>query len=136
MPPIIRPAELTPKAKHLYKQVKNLKKVTNVYKIGNIALKTRLQSANKCFNYKHSGLSEETIWFCLQQLLRKRVKSKGQRLSLHEKLMCLALYKTSGPGYRLLSRWFQLPSRRTMARVLQMVGERLAGCHTCCISTF
>ena len=133
-PLIIRSTQLTPKAKHLYKQVRNLQKMTNVYQLRNVTLKSRLQSAKKFSNYEHSGLPEDTIKFCLHQLLRKRVASNGQRFSFREKLMSLALYKTSGAGYRLLSRWFQLPSRRTMSRMLQMVPLE-SGINPCVISS-
>lgn len=30
----------------------------------------------------------------------------------------MALYKTSGTGYRFLSRWFALPSKKTLSRLL------------------
>lgn len=38
--------------------------------------------------------------------------------------MALALFKSSGAAYRLLSRWFNLPSRHTLRRLLKNVVMR------------
>lgn len=61
---------------------------------------------------------------CMQQLMRKRAKPKGGRYSIEKKLICLALYKTSGSAYRFLVDWFHLPCPRTVKRTLHNIPER------------
>lgn len=92
--------------------------MAGTYKTQLSSLRRRLKFAEQHVDIANSGLRSEAINFCLQQLNHKTVKSKGVRFTNNEKLMALALYKTSGPGYRFLSKWFKLPSRRTLTRLL------------------
>ena len=129
------PAELAPKAKHFDKDARNWQKMNRVYEFRNLTLRKRLRLANKHFHLQKSCLRQETVNFCLQRVLRKRVKSKGKskEFSLNEKLICLGLYKTSGAEYTSLSRWFDLPSSRTMAQLLQTIPIE-SGINKCVIS--
>lgn len=113
--------QLTPKARVLYKRARAFKSVAGIYKTRLSSFRRRLKFANNHIDLFNSQLRSEAINFCLQQLNRKPTKSTGVRFTYDEKLMALALYKTSGPGYRFLSKWFKLPSRRTLTRLLHNV---------------
>lgn len=112
---------LTPKARTLYGRARRLKNVASAYRIRSKNLRRRLKLAEKDFKMQSSSLRNEAVQFCLQQLTRKSTKPRGRRFTMDEKLMSLALYKTSGAAYRFLSKWFNLPSRQTLRRLLQGV---------------
>lgn len=116
---VSRAIKLTPKAKTLYKTARRFRNIVSVYKKRSLSFKRRLRLAEKHFAVSNTGLKSEAVQFCLQQLSRKATKRRGMRYSLEEKLMALALYKTSGHGYRFLSKLFHLPSRRTLSRLLE-----------------
>lgn len=48
-------------------------------------------------------------------------RSQGRRYSLEDKVLALAFFKQCGSGYKLLSRIFALPSRRTVTRLLNRI---------------
>ncbi|KAK4885410.1 hypothetical protein RN001_001681 [Aquatica leii] len=116
---VSRSCELTPKAKELYKRAKISKCSAGVYRQRYKSIKKRIALGLQVHSF--SALRSEAINFCIQQLTRKPSKPRGRRFSLEEKIMALALYKTSGPGYRFLSKWFTLPSRRTLMRLLNNI---------------
>lgn len=117
--------QLTPRARYLYKRARNLQGTVGVYKKRVSLLQKQLSSARRVSSFicnpKKRALRNEAVKFCLQQLSRSHVKNKGQRYSLDEKLLSLAIYKTSGPAFRFLSKWFCLPSKRTMSKLLQNI---------------
>lgn len=119
-----RSSDLSPKAKILYRKVHSLKTQLRIVKKRSSNFKERLKLAKKHGReslISSSLLREETVSFCMEQLLRKKGKPRGRRFTFDEKVMSLALYKTSGPGYRFLSKWFHLPSKRTLSRLLQKI---------------
>ncbi|KAK4876573.1 hypothetical protein RN001_009079 [Aquatica leii] len=121
---VSRSSELTPKAKRLYQRATKLQNVGTVYKKRFLTFKKRLQLAEKnkwCFDNSETGLRGEAVKFCIQQLSHKVAKTRGDRYTLEEKLMSLALYKTSGADYRFISKWFNLPTRRTLIRLLENI---------------
>lgn len=114
--------QLTPKAKRLYCKARRLQNKAYTYRHRARNFRKRLSRAQKCYvDLESSSLRHEAVQFLLHQLSRKKTKPRGRRFALDEKLMALALYKISGPAYRFLSRWFHLPSRPTLSRVLQRV---------------
>lgn len=116
---VSRSVELTPKAKMLYKEARRSRKLINVYKARKKLFKENLKKAKKISVASNSGLKTAAVEFCLQQLNRQATKKRGIRYSFEEKLMALALYKSSGAGYRFLSKMFKLPSKRTLTRLLE-----------------
>lgn len=115
-----RSIELKPKAKRLYHRARRLQNVVSAYRKKSTTFSRKLKLAKKSlnlFDFSKSGLRSDTVQFCLQQLTRKTTKGRGRRFTLEEKLMSLALYNTSGPGYRFLSKWFNLPLKRTLSRL-------------------
>lgn len=59
-----------------------------------------------------------TSSFFLCQLRNRGLKPKGRSFSIEDKIMALSLFKQSARGYRLLSRFFSLPSRKTIISLL------------------
>lgn len=116
---------LTPKARYLYKRGRKLQSALGVYKKRTVSLRKRLFAAQKFdstfFDPRRTALSQKTIKFCLEQLHKAPRKPKGQRYSLDEKLLSVALFKTSGTAYRFLSKWFCLPSKKTLFRLLSKI---------------
>lgn len=102
----------------LQKKIRQLKTTVAVTKSRSAAFKKRLKEAKNQYNVYNTGLRNEAINFCLSQLNRKVRKARGRRYSEEEKLMSLALYKSTGAGYRAFSKWFELPSKRTLRRML------------------
>ena len=87
-------------------------------------MKKKLLLASKQCYVAQNNLRPEAINFCMQQLMRKPAKPKGDRYTIKEKLMCLALYNTSGSAYRFLANWFHLPCPRTVKRTLHNIPVR------------
>ena len=114
-------AELTPKAKKLYVRNRKLKSTVLTYKKRRKALMDRLRLSENIFNSMQTGLRTEALNFCIQQLTKKNSKPQGNRYTMQEKLMCLALYKASGSAYRFLSKWFRLPCARSISRMVRKI---------------
>ncbi|KAJ8916470.1 hypothetical protein NQ315_014688 [Exocentrus adspersus] len=66
--------------------------------------------------------------FFLCQLQNSKKKSRGRRFSLEDKVLALALFKQCGSGYRLLSKIFALPSRKTIMKLLNRIPVRPGIC--------
>lgn len=62
-------------------------------------------------------VSRTTAEFIRLQIREQKHKPRGRRFSISEKLFCLALMKNSPKQYRLMKKFFALPSRRTLMRV-------------------
>lgn len=121
---VTRSGQLTPKAKALYIPARRLQSAVSLYRSRAITTKRKLKLAKRYIHsadFSNTGLRSEAVKFCVQQLTRRFTAPKGRRFTLEEKLMSLALYKTSGPGYRFLANWFHLPSKRTLTRLLQKI---------------
>lgn len=106
---------------YLYKNIRKLQTQKNVYRRRITDARRRVKLANKHICITQTGLRKEAVNFCLQQLLRKQTKPRSRRFTLEEKIMCLALHKSSGFGHMFLSKWFTLPSRRTLSRLLNKI---------------
>ncbi|XP_044758448.1 uncharacterized protein LOC123316450 isoform X2 [Coccinella septempunctata] len=64
-------------------------------------------------------VNETTLCFIRCQINNQKLKPNARRFSLDEKVLSLALYKSSPKAYRLLNKLFSLPSIRTLLRMLQ-----------------
>lgn len=89
-------ADLTSQKKHLYHKVNKLNRRIAAQKKRTVTLKKRIWLAKKQFHVSQNGLRKEAVNFCMEQLMRKRTHHNGKRYSTEDKLMCLAVYKTSG----------------------------------------
>lgn len=86
--------------------------------------KERLKLAEKhsfSREFLQTQVNDITYKFILSQISQQKVKSKGRRFSLDDKLLALSLWKQSPRGYRLLQKIFALPSRRTLSNVLRKI---------------
>lgn len=59
--------------------------------------------------------------FIQLQIRETQNKAKGRRFTMEEKLLSLSLYKQSKKSYRLLSKLFTLPSRKTLSSLLSKI---------------
>ncbi|CAG9783931.1 unnamed protein product [Diatraea saccharalis] len=89
------------------------------------SLKQRLVNAEKISNdvyFQHviANMKKPAQIFIQMQKQAKK-DAKGRRFSTEEKILCLSLFKKSAKCYRLLSKYFTLPSSRTMKRVLSKI---------------
>jgi hypothetical protein len=61
-----------------------------------------------------------SLFMCLQ--IRKTSKlSRGRRFTIYEEMLSLSMYKRSPKCYRMLSKLFTLPSKRTLNTILSKV---------------
>lgn len=121
-----RQNELTPKARQMYRKVINwgnrmARLQNNVEKY-----EVRLKSAEKltcCPNFDNllNYVNKPTYNFIQSQIRNQKHKGKGRRFTLDEKILALSLFKASGRGYRLLSKIFVLPSKKTLTRLIMKV---------------
>lgn len=119
---INRASKLTPKCKSLYanalllqKQLRREHKKCNTFK-------QRLKAAS---NHLHCQTTQQMTTaahiFTKLQFRETKMKPKGRRFTLNEKLMSLSLYKQSPKSYRLLSKMFVLPCRKTLSNMLAFI---------------
>jgi hypothetical protein len=125
---VSRRNDLTPRCKKFYKTV--VESATKVYRLQSKIkdFKSRLANAENFadgVSFQHfSELNAPTQTFFLQQLRTQKLPPKGRRFSLEEKILALSLLKASGKGFRLLSKLFVLPSRRTLTNLLNQLPYR------------
>lgn len=55
------------------------------------------------------------------QVKNQMLPPRGRRCTMEEKILALTLMKSSGKGYRLLSKIFALPSRQTITNLLNRI---------------
>lgn len=89
----------------------------------------RLANAQKIAKYqKFEWLLEhvnvQTYHFILSQIRNQTQVPKARRFTLEDKILALSLLKSSGRGYRLLSKVFVLPSRRTLTNLVNKIPFR------------
>jgi hypothetical protein len=65
---------------------------------------------------KGTVLGDDAINFCLVQLKKRNVKSKGRKYTTEDKILALAFYKQSGRAYTKLRLFFALPTRQTIVK--------------------
>jgi hypothetical protein len=92
-------------------------------------LQTRLANAEKVANSKSFAnllehVNSSTYTFIMQQVRNQKLRPKARRFTLNEKILSLTLLKASGKGYRLLSKMFCLPSRKTLTNLLTNIPLR------------
>ena len=61
-------------------------------------------------------LPENLVTFITMQIELFAKKNKGQRYSAEMKTFALSLHHISGKAYRLLAKFFRLPSRSSLKR--------------------
>lgn len=110
----------------MYGAVTKLKKKAHILSRKCLSFKKRLSAAetfatSKTFHTLLSGLNSASRTLILSQLRNQKRKPKGYRFTTAEKILSLSLFKQSGRGYRLLSKMFALPSRKTIRAMLKKV---------------
>ncbi|RVE40807.1 hypothetical protein evm_014543 [Chilo suppressalis] len=88
-------------------------------------LKQRLAEAQRvsgdaAFQYLTRDMKKSAKLFIQMQKQNKKTP-KGRRFSIEEKILCLSLFKKSPKCYRMLSKYFTLPSSRAMTRLLSNI---------------
>ncbi|XP_045473667.1 uncharacterized protein LOC123680055 [Harmonia axyridis] len=115
--------KLTQREKMLYKLLKKTTKkynlVSNKFKI----YKNRLSEAKKfmetnLFGQLATSVNQATLHFFATQIRNQKRQLNARRFTIDEKILALALYKSSPKGYRLLSKMFALPTGATLRRLL------------------
>ncbi|XP_060516063.1 uncharacterized protein LOC132695674 [Cylas formicarius] len=123
---VSKSAELSPKARLLYRKALHLKRKAATSAKLQIFFKNRLK-VSESFTNAHmfekvvSSMDRIRARFFENQLENLNKKPKGKRYSLEDKVLALALYKQSGTAYRFLSKGFSLPSRRTLMKILNRI---------------
>lgn len=113
---------LTPKCRYFYRRViEYSKKLTRLG--GKFSqFKNRIAAAEKTqkspeFQMIMDKVNSLTYKF-LSQIRTQQQRPKARRFSTDEKLLALTFLKASGKGYRLLSKIFTLPSKKTLTNLL------------------
>ncbi|XP_050053968.1 uncharacterized protein LOC126549288 isoform X2 [Aphis gossypii] len=119
---VTRANKLTPKCKSLYANAKRLQKQLQREHKKCSTFKQRLEAASNHMNCQTSQqMTTAAKIFTRLQLRESKMKPKGRRFTLNEKLMSLSLYKQSPKSYRLLAKMFVLPCRKTLTNMLTSV---------------
>jgi len=117
---------LTPKCKSLYGTGVMMQKLLRTEKKKCQTFKDRLKAAEK-FSDKYLDskiigcMTPAAAIFTKLQLRETKNSPKGRRFTHEEKLLCLSLYKQSTKSYRLLSKLFILPARKTLSTLLSQI---------------
>lgn len=112
--------DLTPKARYLYKRAVHLKRKNLFLKQSKILLKTKLRHPEKNMDTL-SSMDRIRSRFFESQVENLNRTPRGRRYTLEDKILALALQKQSGRGYRFLSKVFNLPSRKTISKLLNRI---------------
>lgn len=117
---------LTPNCKSLYKEGLLLNKRLRQERKKCLSFKSRLSAAEKLSEKYFSSnvanrMTAAGAIFTNLQLRETNRKERGRRFTLQEKLLSLSLYKQSAKTYRILSKLFTLPGRRTLSNLLSKV---------------
>ena len=78
--------------------------------------KNKLQNL---FSELSDFLPESTLSFIKSQVLMAQRSKQGLRWCLHDKMLALSIFYHSKRAYKILQRFFKLPSRKTLQRMLQ-----------------
>jgi len=121
---VTKQVHLTSSARILYKRALQLTRQMSVLKSRNKQYKKRLQLAIKARNSlpieKILGqLNTPTYNFLLSQIKNQNKSKNGRRFSTDAKILALSMMKSSGKGYKFLSKIFSLPSRKTLTTLLR-----------------
>lgn len=123
---VTRQDQLTPKARKLYRTVINRGNKLSVLGSRLKSYQSRLQVAGKtaesvAFQNIFEKVNEPTFNFIMSQIKSQLQKPKARRFTLDDKTLALSLMKSSGKGYRFLSKIFALPSRKTLTNFLAKI---------------
>lgn len=117
-------SQLTPKCKKFYtianQLMKKCKRVGNRKQL----FASRAQAAEKFSKKFLEKMTPAATMFTRLQVRETSKKSKGHRFTIDEKMLSLSLYKRSPKCYRILSKLFTLPSKRTLNLILSSVSIR------------
>jgi len=88
--------------------------------------KNRLHAAEKFTEEYLIGKNSEKMTAAASLFMRLQIRetsklSRGRRFIMDEKMLSLSLYKRSPKCYRMLSKLFTLPSKRTLNTILSTV---------------
>lgn len=86
--------------------------------------KSRLQAAETLPDKFLSKITHAAFMFTRLQVRETQKKNHGRRFTEDEKILSLTLFKKSAKCYRILSKLFTLPSRRTLNLILSSVSIR------------
>ncbi|XP_050298940.1 uncharacterized protein LOC126737896 [Anthonomus grandis grandis] len=118
--------DLTPKARHLYKRAVQFKRRAALSKKSRLSFKQRLCASEKfassdIFKKCVSSMDRIRARFFQCQFENSDRKPKGRRYTLEDQVLALALYKQTGSGNHFLSKFFALPSRKTVMKLLKRI---------------
>lgn len=116
--------KLTPEGLRLYSAAKKIARKCRQYMKEVKTTKQKLKAAQSLSSMEHFSklpLNKTTRNFFLMQLKLQKLKPKGRRFTLEDKLLSLVLYKQSPSAYRLWKKIFALPSKKTLTNLLRMV---------------
>nr|XP_022903849.1 uncharacterized protein LOC111416124 isoform X2 [Onthophagus taurus] len=118
-----REKDLSPKAQRLYRKNIQLKRGICRLKRSNLQLKRRTHVFTKAEMIKRvtDDLVPHVADFIKSQIRLSGKHPQGRRYTLNEKCLALILYKQSPQGYRLFSKLFAVPGRKTMTTMLQNI---------------
>jgi len=86
----------------------------------NSAFRKKTCLREKAITWIRSSFTEVVKFFFISQMLSSGKKPKGRRFSLSDKLIAIAIWKTSSAAY-LLKIIFSLPSLVTLSKVLRKI---------------
>uniref|UniRef100_A0AAR5P3G2 THAP9-like helix-turn-helix domain-containing protein n=1 Tax=Dendroctonus ponderosae TaxID=77166 RepID=A0AAR5P3G2_DENPD len=108
---------LSHQAKILYEGVKKLKRaIQRQVRLYENLSKMKLNNSQSALLRNLADVNKFTRNFILSQTRNQKLKPRGRRFSLEDKIFALSIYKQSGKGYRFLSKIFSLPSRKTLVK--------------------
>ncbi|XP_063237793.1 uncharacterized protein LOC134539574 [Bacillus rossius redtenbacheri] len=119
-----RQMKLTPKAQKLYSEATKLLRQKRCLSLRVKQYKTRVKLAEKFsessfFDNLINKVDLVTYNFIMSQIRTQKHKPKGRRFTLNDKIFALSVLKQSPKGYKLLSKYFSLPSKRLLNNLLQ-----------------
>lgn len=117
-------SQLTPKCKKLYNIDNQLMKKCRREKTKKALFTHRLAAAENFSKTYLQKMTPAAAMFTRLQVRETQKMSRGHRFTVDEKILSLSLYKRSPKCYRILSKLFTLPSKRTLNVILSTVSIR------------
>lgn len=119
-----RKIDLTPKCRHIYTSLNNLKKENAVLKTRFKSAKVRILKAEKYYKSHTKDLNELNSFtqnFIQSQIRTQSLNPRGRRYSIEDTIFALSHFKQSGKAYRMLSKIFALPSKKCITDLLKKI---------------
>lgn len=116
--------DLSPREKIIYKKASQLNKTFKTYKRRMVRFKERHKTLteDELLDTMTADLDKHVANFIRLQVKASRVKSpKGRRYNLDDKVLGLILQKQSGKSYKLFSKLFATPTRKTLMELLNRI---------------